>query len=94
VRVRPGAKADAVGGRRDGPRGAALLVTVRAQAADGQANAAVEAALAEAFGVRRAAVEIVAGRRSRDKLVPIEGDDAALAARLDALLVGPSATGT
>jgi len=52
VRVRPGAKADAVGGRRDGPRGPALLVTVRARAVDGQANSAVEVALAEAFGAR------------------------------------------
>jgi uncharacterized protein len=93
VRVRPGAKADAVGGHRDGPRGPALLVTVRARAVDGQANSAVEVALAEAFGVRRAAVEIVVGHRSRDKLFSIEGDDAVLTARLDALLAGPSVTG-
>ena len=86
VRVRPGARTDAVGGRRDGPRGPALLVAVGARAVDGQANAAVEAALAAAFGVRRADVGIAAGHRSRDKLVEIRGDDAVLAARLAILL--------
>jgi uncharacterized protein YggU (UPF0235/DUF167 family) len=82
-----------VGGRWDGQRGPALLVTVRARAVDGQANAAVEAALAAAFGVRRAAVEIVAGHRSRDKLVAIDGDDVVLTARLDVLLAGSASTG-
>ena len=89
VRVRPGARADAVGGCRDGPRGPALLVAVRARAVDGRANAAVEAALAEAFEVRRADVGIVAGQRSRDKLVEIRGDEAHLRARLAALLGRP-----
>ena len=86
MRVRPGARADAVGGRRDGPRSPALLVAVRARAVDGQANAAVEAALAEAFEVRRADVGIVAGYRSRDKVVEIRGGEPALQARLAALL--------
>ena len=86
MRVRPGARVDAVGGRRDGPRGPALLVAVRARAVDGQANAAVEAALAEAFEVRRADVGIVAGYRSRDKVVEIRGGEPALQARLAALL--------
>jgi uncharacterized protein YggU (UPF0235/DUF167 family) len=85
VRVRPGAKVDAVGGHRDGPRGPALLVAVRARAVDGQANAAVEVALAAAFGVRRADVGIVAGHRSRDKVVEIRGGDDALRARLAVL---------
>jgi uncharacterized protein YggU (UPF0235/DUF167 family) len=86
VRVRPGARAEAVGGRRDGPRGPSLLVAVRARAVDGQANTAVEAVLAQAFGVRRADVGIVAGHRSRDKIVEIRGDEAALQERLGALL--------
>ena len=86
MRVRPGARADAVGGRRDGPRGPPQLVAVRARAVDGQANAAVEAALAEAFEVRRADVGIVAGYRSRDKVVEIRGGEPALQARLAALL--------
>lgn len=58
VRVRPGAKADAVGGRWDGPRGTALLVAVRARAVEGAANTAVVTAVAAAFGLRRGAVEL------------------------------------
>jgi uncharacterized protein len=86
VRVRPGARADAVGGRWDGPRGAALLVSVRARAVEGAANAAVLAVLADAFGLRRGAVELVSGTRARDKIVALDGDDGALAARLAQLL--------
>ncbi|MGD9530962.1 DUF167 domain-containing protein [Pseudonocardia sp.] len=82
VRVRPGARADAVGGRWDGPRGTALLVSVRARAVEGKANAAVVDMLAAAFGVRRGDVAIASGHRGRDKIVELTGDDAALAARL------------
>lgn len=86
VRVRPGARADAVGGRWDGPRGPALLVAVRARAVEGKANAAVVALLAAAFAVRRGDVEILNGHHGRDKIVQVDGDAAALAARLAALL--------
>lgn len=88
VRVRPGARADEVGGRWDGPRGPALLVAVRARAVEGRANAAVVALLAAAFGVRRGDVEIVAGHHGRDKIVELDGDAPALAARLAALRDG------
>lgn len=86
VRVRPGARTDAVGGRWDGPRGPALLVAVRARAVEGRANAAVTAALAEAFGLRRGQVAIVAGERARDKIVELDGDEEQLKARLVDLL--------
>jgi uncharacterized protein len=86
VRVRPGAKADAVGGRWDGPRGPALLVSVRARAVEGAANAAVLVAVAAAFGLRRADVELVSGARGRDKVLELAGDDASLSARRTALL--------
>ena len=82
VRVRPGARRDAVGGSWAGPRGPALVVAVHARAVDGAANAAVVAALAAAFGLRRADVEIVAGARGRDKIVTLRGEPAELAARL------------
>jgi len=72
VRVRPGARRTAVGGRWDGPGGPALLVTVAAPAVEGKANAAVIEAIAEAFGVRRSRVAIVAGHRGRDKLVELD----------------------
>jgi uncharacterized protein (TIGR00251 family) len=50
-----------------------LRVAVTSPPVDGEANAAVVAALAEAFGVRRAAVEIVRGERGRRKTVRIAG---------------------
>jgi uncharacterized protein len=86
VRVRPGAPADRVGGRRDGPRGPALQVAVRARAVDGAANEAVVSALAVAFGVRHGDVVLVHGARGRDKLVDVSGDSSALVARLAELL--------
>lgn len=59
-----------------------LRVSVTAPPVDGQANAAVIEALAEAFGVRRAAVTIVRGETGRRKTVRIEGATAAALARL------------
>ena len=90
VRVRPGARRAAVGGRWDGPDGAepALLVAVSAPAVDGRANAAVCAALAAALGVRVRQVRIVAGLRSRDKIVEVDADDPALGRRVCALREG------
>ncbi|ACU39565.1 DUF167 domain-containing protein [Actinosynnema pretiosum subsp. pretiosum] len=69
VRVKPGSKRDAVGGRWDER---ALVVSVAAPAVEGKANEAVRRALAKAFGVRRQDVEIVSGERGRDKVVVID----------------------
>lgn len=85
VRVKPKARTERVGGAwADG----ALVVEVQAAAVDGRANAAVLAALADAFDVGRSAVTIVTGARSRTKLVAVEGDAAAIAGRLAELLAG------
>jgi uncharacterized protein YggU (UPF0235/DUF167 family) len=73
VRVRPGASRPAVGGERDG----ALVVRVSAPAVDGRATAAALAAVAAAFGVRRAAVTLVTGATSRTKVVDVDGGDPA-----------------
>jgi uncharacterized protein YggU (UPF0235/DUF167 family) len=81
VRVRPGAGRTAVGGEHDG----ALVVRVAARAVDGQATEAALHALAEAFGVRRAAVTLVTGATSRTKVVEVAG---ATREALDALLTG------
>lgn len=70
VRVQPRAsRAGIAGWRPDG----ALGVRVTAAPVDGQANAAVEALLAEALGVRASAVEIVRGATGRDKYVRVAG---------------------
>ncbi len=70
IRVKPGAKKDAVGGRH----GDALVVAVAAPPVEGKANEAVRKALAKAFGVRRQDVVIVAGEKGRDKVVELPGD--------------------
>ena len=62
-----------------------LRVAVTSPPVDGAANAAVIDALADAFRVRRAAVEIVRGERGRRKTVRIAG---ATRAALEALLAG------
>jgi len=59
-----------------------LRVAVTAPPVDGAANAAVIEALAQAFGVRRAAVAIVRGERGRRKTVRIAGAGAADLQRL------------
>jgi uncharacterized protein len=53
--------------------GDTLKVRVTAPAERGKANAAVEATLAEALGVARGCVRVVAGRASARKVVEIEG---------------------
>ncbi|HEX2131309.1 MAG TPA: DUF167 domain-containing protein [Actinophytocola sp.] len=75
VRVKPGARRGAVGGRWPGSGGDALVVAVPAPAVDGKANEAVRRALAAAFGVRRRDVTIVTGARGRDKIVEVAAGD-------------------
>lgn len=57
----------------DGIRGEALLVRLAAPPVDGAANAALIAFLANALGVARRQVTLVAGERGRDKTLRIEG---------------------
>jgi uncharacterized protein (TIGR00251 family) len=64
VRAKPGSRADRIAG----VRGDSLLVEVRAAAERGRANEAVIRVLAEAFGLRTAAIELKAGAGSRRKL--------------------------
>ncbi len=67
VEAHPGARAERV--ELTGDR---LSVWVRARPIDGQANAAIEAALAQALKLRRRAVRLVGGATSRHKLVDID----------------------
>jgi uncharacterized protein len=68
LRAHPGARTEKVVLLPDGR----LEVWVRASALDGRANAALEAALAGALGLRKRQVRLVQGERSRQKLVEIE----------------------
>ena len=67
--VRPGFARPSVGGEHDG----ALVVRVSEPAVDGQATAAVLASAAAAFGVGRGSVTLVAGARSRAKILDVAG---------------------
>ena len=87
VRARPGASRTAVGGRYGD--GAVLVVAVAAPAVDGRATQAVADAVAEAFGLRRRDVEVLAGATGRTKILRLHGEGAALRTRLAGLLDGP-----
>jgi uncharacterized protein len=76
--VRPGAARPGVGGEHAG----ALVVRVSPRAVDGKATEAALAAVADAFGVRRAAVTLVTGATSRIKTVEVAGADPAALAGL------------
>jgi uncharacterized protein len=53
--------------------GEALHVWVTARAVEGAANRALLAAVARALGTRPSAVALVAGERSRDKVLEVQG---------------------
>jgi uncharacterized protein len=76
VRVHPGARRNAVGGRHGTDEVPALVVRVTAPATDGRANTAVVEALAGAFGVRPRCVRLVAGATARTKVVEVDGIEA------------------
>jgi uncharacterized protein len=85
LRVSPGAARTEVVGRHSG----AWKVRVAAPPEGGRANDAVLRLLAEATGVPRTNVEIVAGHAARDKVVALAGIDAAeLDRRLTSAVTG------
>ncbi len=62
VRVTPNARIAAVS------EGDPITVAVTAPPADGEANAAVQAALARALGLPRSRLKLIRGARGRDKV--------------------------
>lgn len=88
LRVTPRAGIDRIEGVEQLSDGRDVLkLRVAAVPDKGRANTAVIALLAEGLGVARSAIEIASGQSQRLKTVRIAGDGAALAARLEALLV-------
>ena len=69
IRVQPRAARTAI----SGTVGDALKVSVSAPPLDGRANAAVVEFFSEVLSVPRSAVQVVAGERSRNKIVRIAG---------------------
>ncbi|MEP7035968.1 MAG: DUF167 domain-containing protein [Actinomycetota bacterium] len=89
VRVKPGASRTRVGGRygeESGAQAGVLIVRVGARAVEGAATEAVLKAVAKAFGLRRADVDLVLGSTSRTKVLELTGEERALLARLTELL--------
>ena len=92
VRVKPGASRTKVGGQYgevSAGQGPVLIVFVAQRAVDGAATQGVLKAVAKAFGLRRADVELASagsGRTSRTKVLELRGDEQELAARLSELL--------
>jgi len=84
VRVTPRGGRDAVEGwTRDAAGRPVLKLRVAAAAADGAANAAVLALLAEALGRPRSALALLRGAAARVKQIAVEGlSEAELARRL------------
>ena len=86
LRVTPNAGADRIDGAEPRDDGSEVLrLRVRAVPDGGKANKAVIALLARAFGVPKAAVEIIAGATARFKTVDLTGGSAELAAKAQQL---------
>jgi uncharacterized protein (TIGR00251 family) len=73
VRLQPRARRDEVVGERDG----VIVIRVSAPPVDGKANAALCRLIAKKAGVAPSRVEIVRGHTAREKVVRVEGLDAA-----------------
>jgi uncharacterized protein YggU (UPF0235/DUF167 family) len=80
VRATPKSARDGVDGLTETPQGPALAVRVRAAPDKGEANRAVERAVAEWLGVAKGSVSVSAGGKARVKTVEVAGDPARLAA--------------
>ena len=59
--------------RVDGKRGDAILIRLNAPPVDGAANEALIAFLSDVLGVPRRDISLVAGEKSRDKRVRVDG---------------------
>lgn len=77
LRVAPGGRRSTVAGRY----GDAWKIRVVAAPEHGRANDEVLTVIAEALDISRSAVSLVAGASSRDKVVQVEGIEAAEAER-------------
>jgi uncharacterized protein (TIGR00251 family) len=87
LRVTPNAGTDRIEGIEERDDGTSVIrVRVKAVPDNGRANAAVLALIAEALGIPKSHVRLVAGEASRLKTVAVEGNPGALTSRLETLL--------
>jgi uncharacterized protein (TIGR00251 family) len=93
VKLVPGAARQRIEGCVPAPGGgSALKIAVGAPAVDGKANAALVRLLADALGVAKGTITVVAGGTQRRKLLHIAGDPGGLARQLASLLAERDAT--
>jgi len=85
VKVQPKSRRPGLHGPAPDVGGERLRIGVAEPAEGGRANRAACAALARALGIPASAVAIVAGAASREKVLLVSGDPAALSARMEAL---------
>ena len=88
VRVSPGSAREGVEGLVETAQGGALAVRVRAVAEKGEANRAVERAVAAWLDVPKRSVAVTAGEKSRLKTILVTGEPARLAALAQARTAG------
>ncbi len=69
LHLTPGARQEGIGGWQGG----ALRLRVRARPVKGRANEAALRLLADRLGLPRAALSVIRGATSRDKLVQVDG---------------------
>ena len=83
LKLTPRGGRDAIDGWAEDADGKSYLkARVTAVPEDGKANKALAGLLAKTLGVSKSAIRIVAGETSRLKTIEIDGDRAALGARL------------
>ena len=73
MRLTPAGGADRIDGRARDDRGVYLKARVRAAAENNEANRALEALIAKAFGVAKSKVSVTRGHTARLKTLEIEG---------------------
>lgn len=86
LHVQPGASKAAIVGLLDDR----VKIAVSAKALDGAANEAVRELLANSFNLKKSAVTLQKGHKSRQKTVLLEGDSEILLNKLNQIIAEPN----
>ena len=86
VRVTPKSSRQGIDGIADTPQGPALAVRVGAAPEKGEANKAIEHAIADWLAVSKGCVSVQAGGKSRVKTIEVAGEPSRLVSLIEARL--------